>query len=599
MVTFGVMPSSTTLRTSTPSGVPAHPPGRHREARRACRRRPRQLLGQLRLRRAMDRRPAGRRPGSRRRRRRRARRARARRCRRCRARRRRLGEPGGRALARPSARARGATSCEPRPAGRRSRCRCGPSPCTTELPSTWPAQAVSGARGGHREGRGTAGGCRTGTRATSARRGWSPATSAGSRLRSSRLVAAWVRTCTSSPIATACAARDITSTGAVLPRSASASTGPTASRRSTSRSIAPGESSPNQATSPEPCPSGAYAVHPGVCELDDPDRGGRPHHRGHRHDDAVLVGRREPAPRPTPSSASACVGRVGPALGDDGGAHRAAQRVAEPVELDRRAGSAAARWPSRSTGTTSRGRPHADEQRRAACPAGGAPRRWPRRRRAACGPNSRRSAATTSGHRRPGSASRPATTGRPCCGDRLGEQRQPDVDHADLVGDAHLGGSMPSLRRLPCRSRRRTRSRRRRAAPPRRPRTPARRCASTLDQRPPPRAGSRRPSPRRPAARHRRPAVRVSTMRRGSSTSVRSRPVSPSGRPVYSTRGRVEHGAVQVDAAQPVATGLADRDADDLVGGAVVELAGLHDVLGEVGRLAEARLQRRPHPVRC
>ena len=67
----------------------------------------------------------------------------------------------------------------------------------------------------------------------------------------SRLVAACVRTCTSSPMATACAAIESTSTGP-LSVTASDRTGPTASRSSTRRSCAAGVSRPNQATSPEP-----------------------------------------------------------------------------------------------------------------------------------------------------------------------------------------------------------------------------------------------------------------------------------------------------------------------------------------------------------
>src|SRR5690606_24849098 len=60
-------------------------------------------------------------------------------------------------------------------------------------------------------------------------------------------------------------------------------------------------------------------------------------------------------------------------------------------------------------------------------------------------------------------------------------------------------------------------------------------------------------------------------------------------------RGRIEPFAVEVDATQPFAAGATYGDAHDLIGGAVVDLAGLHDVFGQVGRLAEARLERAPH----
>ncbi len=89
----------------------------------------------------------------------------------------------------------------------------------------------------------------------------SSSTRYGSQVRISRLVAAWVRTWTSSPIATACAASASTSSGPVRARIC-AITGAAASRRKTSRSTAARLEQPNHATSPGPCDSGAYAVVP-------------------------------------------------------------------------------------------------------------------------------------------------------------------------------------------------------------------------------------------------------------------------------------------------------------------------------------------------
>ena len=61
---------------------------------------------------------------------------------------------------------------------------------------------------------------------------------------------------------------------------------------------------------------------------------------------------------------------------------------------------------------------------------------------------------------------------------------------------------------------------------------------------------------------------------------------------------RVQQRAVDVAAAQARRAGLPDRVADHPVRAAVVDPAGLHDVLGEVGGLRESRLERGSHPGR-
>ena len=83
----------------------------------------------------------------------------------------------------------------------------------------------------------------------------------GSQARISRLVAAWVRTWTSSPIATACAASESTSSGPDRSRMRPI-TGAATSRRKTSRATEASLATPNQATSPGPCEIGAYPVVP-------------------------------------------------------------------------------------------------------------------------------------------------------------------------------------------------------------------------------------------------------------------------------------------------------------------------------------------------
>ena len=83
----------------------------------------------------------------------------------------------------------------------------------------------------------------------------------GSQSRISRFVAACVRTCTSSPIATACAASASTSSGPVRSR-IRLITGAATARRKTSRATEAALAQPNQATSPGPCEIGAYPVVP-------------------------------------------------------------------------------------------------------------------------------------------------------------------------------------------------------------------------------------------------------------------------------------------------------------------------------------------------
>ncbi len=83
----------------------------------------------------------------------------------------------------------------------------------------------------------------------------------GSQLRVSRLVLAWVRMCTSSPMAMPWAATCSTSSGparSMIPATA----GPATSTRKRSRAIAASVSRPNQATSPGPWLTGANAVVP-------------------------------------------------------------------------------------------------------------------------------------------------------------------------------------------------------------------------------------------------------------------------------------------------------------------------------------------------
>ena len=92
-------------------------------------------------------------------------------------------------------------------------------------------------------------------RPSSTRAGDSRASRWGSRARISRLVDAWVRMWTSSPICNPWAARANTSIGppaATAEPTASWSNGPATSRRNRSRSTAAGVSRPNHGTSPGP-----------------------------------------------------------------------------------------------------------------------------------------------------------------------------------------------------------------------------------------------------------------------------------------------------------------------------------------------------------
>ena len=375
-------------------------------------------------------------------------------------------------------------------------------------------------------------------------------------------VAAWVRTCTSSPIATACAASDSTSTGAARARPPRRGPARAASRRNTSRSTAPGVSLPNHAhvagALPErrvratPGPSASSTTHTGVA---------RSHRGGHRHDD---VRTRSPATACTSPAAeqraraSATPGRPSPRR-TTRGPHRPAQRVAGVGRARARARQCSSSRGRRQRRHHLRGRPHS-------------------RRASARRVSSRRSTSALAGvdplgerpeqpaqrgdrasdRRRPGSASPRAPTGASLARTASANSGSPTLTTSTCVGSWTVMGRprsrwpRPSPRSRP----RRRAARLGESSKPVRtvralPRELLRGAPRSRTAMPPTTGGAAPPA-----------AVRVSTMCRGSSTS-RQVPVrrARAGGRSYCDRRRVEPRPVEVDARAARAAGRPHRDA--------------------------------------
>ena len=302
--------------------------------------------------------------------------------------------------------ARGATAASRR-GGCRTRCRCGPSSSRSRSrarPS--PIPSTLGRRPSRRAGR--RGGCRRGTRRGRLRRRSSRAARWGKRSRSSRLVLAWTRIWTSSPICRPCAAIPSTSIGPWAARHRRAAGRRRARNRS--RSTADGVSRPNQARLARPLVQRGEGTVPAGRVLDDPHRLRRAERRHHRDDGVVVVGRR----RGRPTGAEQGVGGVGdlrPPLGDHRGPHRPPQRGRRRRRSRGRA--AVEERHAVEARNDVGGGPDPDGGRGAPCRAAGRPRRWRRRRPP---PRARRagdSAATTSGSPPAGILQSTLTTSKP------------------------------------------------------------------------------------------------------------------------------------------------------------------------------------------
>ncbi len=270
-------------------------------------------------------------------------------------------------------------------------------------------------------------------RPSSTRAGESSARRWGSSVRISRLVEACVRMWTSSPICRPWAA------------TAKTSIGPPAVGRGLHRFVEQGPGDVAQESQalhggrrlpPEPRHFARPLVDAGegagapIPILDDPDPGRRADGRRHGNDGVVVVGRLERHFALLDQSAG-LVGAVGPALGHHRRPDRAAQRVADVGPSDRRAAVEDRALADAGHHVGRRGQ--AGEQRHAGVEAahhfsvGLVDRRRPGAVEAAEG-----------GHRFGVAAGRdaPVDVGHlpPLGGDGIGEERQPQVDDTDVVG---------------------------------------------------------------------------------------------------------------------------------------------------------------------
>ena len=311
-----------------------------------------------------------------------------------------------------------------------------------------------------------------------------------------------------------------------------------------------GVSRPNQATSPGPWPSGAYAgCRPPRCRPTSTGVAGRSRSPSGRRRPCSLAGsqphaRRTPAARRRSSTSAAQPSATTAARIDRrSGSHTSAQ-------LDRRA-AVQQRPAGTMPGTTSRGRAHVDQQRHAGVePAqhlgvGRVDRARPRRR-------------TAGAARRPRARSPPAgirqstcSTGTPWLATASANSGSPTLTTATSLGQLDVGlrsgslivrlrgGRAVTARRLEQESRSaRSKSAPPAARPPRaaRPR-PRRHCSAIACTRP--------RAPRRPAG-----AAGRDDLRRGRAPRSGPRRSGPSAVPVCSRRRRVEHRPPVIAAAQ-------------------------------------------------